>query len=260
MDEPESVKMAQMGQHLRSIAAIGPSYWWHEHRNELVLTALPRASKRILDFGCGNGAFLHWLAPKMDEGTALCGYDVNSDTKALLPNRGSEITLLPSWPPSPGERGFDSIVAMDVIEHVEDDVGCLRSLAAALTLDGRLVVTVPAYRCFWSSWDVRLGHYRRYDKAMLSTALTQAGFTVERLTHLFTFLTGPALIRRLLPAKPANAPAAFAPLPRPMNTALRLLCAAERQVLAGVNLPFGTSLLAVARRQGGGERGADERA
>ena len=73
---------------------------------------------------------------------------------------------------------FDSAIAINVIEHIEDDVAVLKRLFNLLKPGGNLVVLAPQHPCLYSI-DRYIGHYRRYTRAELTAKLEEAGFTVS---------------------------------------------------------------------------------
>ena len=88
-------------------------------------------------------------------------------------------------PPDPiAARRFDAIVAVNVIEHIQDDVGLVRRLAALLKPGGRLLVYVPACPFAYGALDVALGHFRRYTPDTLSALLRGAGLAPERPQYI----------------------------------------------------------------------------
>jgi SAM-dependent methyltransferase len=86
--------------------------------------------------------------------------------------------------PSAGDRfrqyQLDTVVALNVIEHIADDVEALGSIRAMLQPAGRVVILVPAISALFGSLDRELGHHRRYTRKSLSRRLEDAGFHVER--------------------------------------------------------------------------------
>jgi SAM-dependent methyltransferase len=76
-------------------------------------------------------------------------------------------------------RAFDLVCAMDIIEHVEDDVGALSELTRVLTLRGALLISVPLHQSHWTAFDDFVGHCRRYEPARLTSLLAQFGLRVE---------------------------------------------------------------------------------
>lgn len=103
-------------------------------------------------------------------------------------------------------RAFDTIVCMNVLEHIEDDRGTLKRLLSMLDSGGRLILVVPAHRWLFNPLDSNDGHFRRYEAAELNEKLKTAGFSVvhESTFNLFGiagwFLNGTILRRKDLPA------------------------------------------------------------
>jgi SAM-dependent methyltransferase len=143
---------------------------------------------------------------------------------------------------------FDVITLFDVIEHVEDDLAGLRAVRELLRPGGLLVVTVPALMLLWSDHDVANHHFRRYDKRQLSALIERAGFSVDRLTYftslLFPFVALQRLAGRL--RRPKENPEYDVKTPRaPVNQALRGVMSIERSLLRRIDMPIGSSLVAI---------------
>lgn len=103
-------------------------------------------------------------------------------------------------------RAFDTIVCMNVLEHIEDDRGTLSRFLELLKPGGKLVLVVPAHQCLYNPLDANDGHFRRYERADLEEKLRTAGFSVihQSCFNLFGiagwFLNGTILRRKDLPA------------------------------------------------------------
>jgi 2-polyprenyl-3-methyl-5-hydroxy-6-metoxy-1,4-benzoquinol methylase len=103
-------------------------------------------------------------------------------------------------------RAFDTIVCMNVLEHIENDRGTLSRFLGLLKPGGKLVLVVPAHQCLFNPLDSHDGHFRRYERSDLNEKLKTAGFTVvhESTFNLFGilgwFLNGTILRRKDLPA------------------------------------------------------------
>jgi hypothetical protein len=81
----------------------------------------------------------------------------------------------------PKNQNFDTVVCLNVIEHVQDDIGALSNIHDALGNSGTAIILVPFGPKLYGSLDEVLGHYRRYSVEQLSTAARQAGFQVEKI-------------------------------------------------------------------------------
>ena len=76
---------------------------------------------------------------------------------------------------------LDTVIALNVVEHIEDDAGALRTMAGLLVPGGRAVILVPALQGILGSLDEELGHFRRYSRASLAAVFSAAGLRLERM-------------------------------------------------------------------------------
>ena len=229
-------------------------HWWFVGRRRLFLRLLeqrfPPAARPIelLDFGCGTGAFLQDLE-RFGAVSAVAG---DPHAVAFCHARGrSEVRLVAAGEPLPFAGGaFDLVTTLDVVEHIEDDVGALRELRRVLRPGGLALVAVPAFMFLWGKQDEVSHHHRRYTARTLRRALAGAGFAVERTSYFNTILFPPIaavrLARRLL-RRPGAAESDFSLGPAALNRPLGAVFGAEAGVVARRDLPFGVSLLALAR-------------
>ena len=138
------------------------------------------------------------------------------------------------------DERLDSIVCLNVLEHIEDDVATLRSFADILDSGGHLTLLVPAMPALYGTLDKHLNHFRRYDKTPLRDLVTAAGFEVESIRYLNRpavfgwWLNSRILKRRVLPRVQTNA----------FRLLLPLLKLEERHEPS-----FGMSLLVLARKR-----------
>jgi SAM-dependent methyltransferase len=154
---------------------------------------------------------------------------------------------------APGSFGATGL--FDVVEHVEDDVGLLRSIHQVLRPGGIVCVTVPAYEWLWSAEDEHAGHFRRYTLASIRRVLERASFAVQYETYLFAPLVAPIFVLRSLrhrlfgeppSTKDASAAREHDPSPRARALMERLLAPEPRLIREGRTIPVGTSCLVVA--------------
>ena len=229
-------------------------HWWFLGRRRLFLRVLEQQFApadrpiELLDFGCGTGAFLEHL----ERFGNVSAVDSDPSAVAFCHTRGrAEVKLVPPGAPLPFADGtFDLVTSLDVIEHIDDDVGALRELRRVLRPGGRLLVAVPAFMFLWGRQDEVAHHHRRYTARTLRHALSESGFEVDRTSYFNTILFPPIaavrLARRLL-RRPSTRQSDFDVGPAALNRALGALFGAEAELIARWNLPFGVSLLAVAR-------------
>ena len=141
----------------------------------------------------------------------------------------------------------DSIVCLNVLEHIEDDRKTLADMYEVLQPGGRLVMLVPAFASLYGTLDVHLRHFRRYEKAEFETKLREAGFEIEDLRFanrpgmLGWWVNGKLLRRRVLPRSQLFAFKLFMPMlererERPPAAGLSLVAIARKSD-AGVATP-----------------------
>lgn len=231
------------------------TYWWFVGRRELVRTLLderiPRES-RFLDIGCGTGAMSQDLA---ERGT-VTSLDFEHAALDYARTRGLTQLVQASAESLPfPDDAFDAVTALDVIEHLDDDHAAAREIRRVLKPGGVAVASVPAFRFLWSEHDVALHHRRRYRIGELRALFRGAGLEVERasyvMTALFPAVAAVRLAQKAMGSDRKTLEAARTTLPDvpgPLNGVLTGLLRAEAQVVRRASLPFGVSLVCVARK------------
>lgn len=225
-------------------------FWWVTRREfvrSLLLSQELGDSPAILDVGCGSGV----LAAELSSlGAAVSGVDVVShseweshDAERVDFHVGDYLEL------SAQLGHFDCVLALDVVEHIEDEGAFLEALWENVRPGGLVIVTVPAYRWLWSRHDEINHHFRRYTKGELIESLRNRRFEVTRCGYLFLSLIGPKLVAKGLerirpPGDTVSVPS------RTLNTAARNYFRWEHKFAAGFRgfLPAGTSVVAICRR------------
>ncbi len=255
----------EMQQHTYAIMdRVEDSHWWFVGRRAILESFLrtivdnvsstlasPDADKsvrppfRILDVGCGTGANLEMLA---QFGSAE-GVDVSDDAlefcrrKGLTVQKGLAETL-------PYEvESFDVTTALDVIEHLDDDIAGLKEMHRVTKTGGYSLIFVPAFMWLWGVQDDISNHRIRYTKKQIVERLETAGYTVERATYAnFTFfapILGGRTIMKLTGIKPESENNITI---SGLNGIFGKIFSAERHILSKVNFPFGVSIVIVARK------------
>ena len=231
------------------IAAYGDLYrrhWWWRVREEILLKEIQqilggKASNRILDVGCGAGLFFDALEPFGHvEG-------IESDRVAVGESgRWRERIHLGDIETATTSGAFDLVLMLDVLEHVRHPKNMLRRAASLLAPHGQMLVTVPAFDALWTSHDELNGHVKRYAAGEVRRLMTDADLEVTGARYLFQSLTVPKFLVRAKEALVPSAPTVPRVPPPLLNAALRTWFRCENAI-AG-SLPFGSSVLAVARR------------
>ena len=227
-------------------------HFWRIGRRHVILDILerwrPPGALRILDVG-GACSLVSQEMTRFGEVTVV-EPDVPTARFAA-----SELGLdvrpgsLPDDMPVSGQ--FDVVTLFDVLEHIDDEGSAMAAVHQLVRPGGLLVVTVPALPLLWSDHDVSVHHRRRYTQATLRPVIEGAGFRLARLSYhtclLFPLVFAQRMASRLRGVKAraeydVKVPAA------PLNRTLLAVMELERRLLRRVDLPIGSSLVAVAFR------------
>jgi SAM-dependent methyltransferase len=246
-------------------------HYWHLYRRSVILQTLrrvaPRPGARVIELGCGVGTVTTYLN---GNGYWVDYADIHQEAldrarqgaRARLGEAADDHLFLrlditrQSPPPH-----YEGILLLDVLEHLPDDLGVLRRVGQSLAAAGPaafLLLTVPAFPVLWSRWDEAELHKRRYTKRQLCGLAEMAGLRVERATYFFLPLFLPALALALVHSwrrfaandgRVPEDPTTLAEFRHGvwLSRLMLPLLSPERWWLDHGNLPFGTSLLLVAR-------------
>ncbi|HYY05256.1 MAG TPA: class I SAM-dependent methyltransferase [Candidatus Limnocylindria bacterium] len=226
-------------------------HWWFHGRRRILDDLLRRRldGRRplsIVSLGAGPPEGLGWLvalAGARGHVVALDAARIHARPGAGLHYVVGDVGALPLL-----SGAFDAVLALDVLEHLDDDAAALAEAARLLKPGGMLVVTVPALPSLWGAQDVVSHHRRRYTKRTLRALFARAGLPRPALTYFNTLLLPPiAAVRWLARARgPSAEPRSDFEKNRPglANGLLARVFALERHLLRHLSLPVGASLLA----------------
>ncbi|MDX6378190.1 MAG: hypothetical protein QOE98_2493, partial [Gaiellaceae bacterium] len=141
-------------------------------------------SRPVVELGYGSGAVLELLS---DQGFKATGLDMSASASAIARARVARLpadrrpeVLVGGFEQLDGLRGeAGALLMFEVLEHVEDDVGLLREIHELLAPGGAILLSVPAHQDRFSRVDDMAGHFRRYDRDVLTARLREAGFEAE---------------------------------------------------------------------------------
>lgn len=199
---------------------------------------------RVLETGSGIGTF---SAKLLSRDSVVLTDVADAYVKELQEKYGSLSHVhVVRWDlndPAPREierSSVDGILCSNVLEHIQNDEAALGEMRGLLVPGGRLALLIPAHQMLYNSFDRGLEHHRRYSRQCLRRLLEKTGFAVEdcwyfnALGALGWYLNGNVLRRKILPSNQMRLFDALVPVLR-----------AERHL----KLPFGVSLIAIARRK-----------
>ncbi|HTY55038.1 MAG TPA: class I SAM-dependent methyltransferase [Candidatus Binataceae bacterium] len=236
------------------MAEVEDDHWWFSGRriildSMLARTDLPKDAA-ILEAGCGTGGNLRMLSRR----GSVCAMELDQQACEFARSRAvADVARgkLPDQIPF-GNRNFDVVLLIDVLEHLDDDGAALGALRERIKPGGILLATVPAFQLLWSPHDVAHHHRRRYRAGQLREVVSEAGFDILYLSYYNTMLFAPILAARVAQRLTGRHPEdhGLKLPPRPVNWALRQTFAAERLLLRRVSFPVGVSLIVLARNAG----------
>ncbi|MFF5295229.1 class I SAM-dependent methyltransferase [Paractinoplanes globisporus] len=211
------------------------------HRRWFVELALPYLGDNPIEIGSGLGDYAIEWAEHLPRFTAT---EADPDRLVQLKERLADhrnIDVREMLLPAADANGeYSAAVSYNVLEHIEDHVGALRSMSELVRPGGRIILIVPAFMFAMSQVDVATGHIRRYTKKSMRAAMSEAGLEIEKLHY--------ANALGLIGYYGATSIFKLAPKEGPMvkvydSLVLPVTKAAERIVKP----PFGQSVFVVAR-------------
>lgn len=166
------------------------------YNNWLLMQVSKYLKGDILEVGAGNGNFTSKLS-KYGKVTAI-DYDSGYQNTSYGDIEKGKYFF-------DKDKKFDSIVCMNVLEHIKDDNKALKNMHALLGDGGRLILLVPAFACAYGTLDKELGHFRRYLKREVESKILNYKFSIINSRYLNWlgligwFINGKILKRKLLP-------------------------------------------------------------
>jgi SAM-dependent methyltransferase len=240
MNADEYTKMFELEDH----------YWWFVGRRDLALRLFDKyrvnVGRPMLDVGCGTGVVLRELEARgkpvgLDMSPLALGYCGKRGLSRLVRGDGTKLPLR--------SQTVGGIIGLDIFEHIEDDEAAFAEAFRVLAPGQILVMSVPAFMSLWGPHDVALHHFRRYRRNELRRKLERAGFEVQRVTYSVFFLFPIVVLWRILEKrKPGPAKASLVAVPGWANRLLIGLQRLESALLQRLDLPWGSSVVAVARK------------
>lgn len=225
--------------HTRGLEELSSAVRYREYLFELMS---PYCGTSILEVGAGYGDFIAHFA----DTHRLIVTDTEDECLSVLRRRFEghghvEIRRLDVMNPVSIDNPVDTVLAINVLEHIEDDIGALKHMTQALRPHGRLVIFVPAYPALYGDFDRAVGHVRRYTPHSLRTSVEDAGLTVLELRPV-NFIGGIAWWLAVRLGR------SMRPRPSIVRIYDRILVPIVRFIERRIRPPFGQSLLCVAER------------
>ncbi|RBQ22037.1 methyltransferase [Spongiactinospora rosea] len=204
----------------------------------------PHVGRSMLEIGSGLGHFAEQFLPRLDR-LVVSDFDPYCVEQLRKRFDGHEKAIqvlqfgLPTEIPLEGDDRVDTVVMMNVLEHIEQDAEALRSLARVTVPGGRIIIWVPGYMQLYGDFDRKVGHVTRYTPATLARTVTSAGLRIRTIKPI-NFLGGIAwwlAVRR---------GGVGYPDPRLVKIYDRTVVPATRLIERFIRPPFGQTVFCVA--------------
>ncbi|MBK6796418.1 MAG: class I SAM-dependent methyltransferase [Acidobacteria bacterium] len=230
-------------------------HWWFVGRRAIVFALIDDALQKsaavsrriILDIGCGTGATMDHLKRYGE----VQGIDLSEMPLRFSRKRGHSRVMLASATELPfADNSFDLLTALDVIEHLDDDVRGLCEIRRVLKPGAPAVIFVPAFQALWGPNDDQSGHKRRYRLDGFKSAATAAGLTIEHISYANIAMFLPIWIGRKILQLFGREEQAENRINNPLiNKLLSRIFTSEAGWLRRRSLPFGVSIVCVVRKE-----------
>ena len=222
-------------------------HWYYQSKASALLSYVKHLNPQsVLDVGAGSGFFSKELLKKTAVKEALCiDTSYPSDRNELVAGK----SVL--YRTHSGPVDVDLVLMMDVLEHVDNDVGLLCEYVDKVSAGTHFLITVPAFSFLWSGHDVFLGHKRRYTLKEIEKVAGKAGLIVERGSYSFGLVFPLAAVLRLLEGvlgSRGHPPSSQLKRHNPItNATLKGICSVDRLFLR-INRLAGLSAFCLARK------------
>ncbi len=212
-----------------------------------------RVGRRVLEVGCGVGGILEQIGKESVE--LVHGIDLDTEIVEAVREKYRDRPEYSFSAEDLGaasaarleelrEKRFDTVLCVNVLEHIEDDYGFAARLASLVVPGGRLILLVPAHPALYGKYDALDGHFRRYGKRRLREVVARCDLELESIRHFNAIgAAGWWIVYRLL-RRGVHGEGQFGV----MNRLVPLM----RPVESAVPPPFGLSLIAVGRKASAG--------
>ncbi|MEK7598921.1 MAG: class I SAM-dependent methyltransferase [Patescibacteria group bacterium] len=224
------------------------THWWYVVRrllvHKIIAAYCPKTPLNMLDIGCGAGL----LTKELEKYGEVTGIDASPEAVKFAKLRGVDV-IESSIENFENNGKFDCALALDILEHCENDELAIKKLRDFLKPDGVIIVFVPALKIFWGEQDEISHHFRRYAYQELKNKFENAGFKTVYQSY-FNFFLAPLILAarktmRLFNIKTGTEFKLNNPF---LNAVFKSIFTLEYFLLPKIKFPFGVSLLGVYKK------------
>lgn len=229
-------------------------HWWYRGMADITRKLInhhiqPKTKIKILDAGCGTGAAMTTYLKNYGE---VIGIDLYPQALDFCRKRNAKLLARASVLDLPlATASFDMVTSFDVLyeKGVMHEIKALKEFFRVLTPQGKLLMRLPAYDWLRGQHDEQVHTNRRYTKSLVKNLLKQSGFIVEHISYANTFLFPLAVMKRLsekiFPSKTQSDLTLETGI---FNEIFKHILASEARIISKFGMPFGLSVIAVARK------------
>ncbi len=231
------------------------NYWWHRGKLYLIQTLLDsvfsgRNNLRILEIGSGTG-FISKSIQKYGKVTYI---EISKEANLYAKENGIKDVIESDFNKieisNDLKSKFDLVIALDVLEHIQDDTETMKRVKQVLKKDGYFIVNVPAHKFLWSEHDEALHHKRRYSKTEIVKKLADNGFVIEKCSFfvvtffplIWAYRTYTSFFTSSTYPKTS-----YVMLPKLINDLMTKVLEVESKLIKYFNLPMGTTISIIAK-------------
>lgn len=227
-------------------------HWWFQARKNIVLKLISRHIElkknfKILDVGCGTGMMIEAIKNTFQINAA--GIDNSPEAIKFSKKRELNIFLSSAEKIEQKADSIDLIMALDLIEHIENDAASLKEFNRVLKKHGYLILTVPAFNFLFSAHDAINEHRRRYRLKELGNKINLAGFKIIKISYYNSLLFFPILAAKLIKKLTKDNHDHLKKENYIFNFILKKIFSSESFILKYFNLPIGASIICLAQKK-----------
>lgn len=171
--------------------------WWFQYRAKVIVGLMNKYFDKVtqtVDIGGGNG---YTTSVALQNGFKMSLLEPSEGACINAKKRGIDARVGTLTDEYPKNNTYSQVLLLDVLEHIEEDESFLDLLHNKIRPGGKLLITVPAYMCLWSSEDDYAKHFRRYAIGEIVLKAMAAGFDVLYAGYFMQFLFFPILFMRV---------------------------------------------------------------
>ena len=234
----------------KEIYEVEENHWWHKSEREILLSLFNVYSKKdlLLNAGCGTGI----TSSILKRYTKIINIDISKEAIKYSLKRNNTNHIICDCLRLPFKDNiFDTIIADNIIEHVDNDFSVMSEFKRVLRGGGIIILSVPAYNFLWSPHDDFAHHKRRYSKGMIKELAKAVNLRIIRISYWNSILFLPIAIFKIKNNLLKILNIGLKQSHSVLNNMLIKLLKIEYHlvIIYNINLPFGVSIFTIVRKE-----------